>query len=107
MKPTEFHSPTTALTKKLNCKTRAQRDARKAAIAMDAVAGAPRHNDVLPELKLERRSIDALHAPARAVRKVTTAHVADIARSISAFGVVRPVLISGDGEIVDGVGAVC
>jgi DNA modification methylase len=103
MKPEEFQSPQKAFTRKLSQKTREQRAARRDAVALEAVASGPRRNDLLPQLRLEQRPVDSLRAPARAVRTVNAAHVTQIARSISAFGMIEPILISENGQIIDGV----
>ena len=106
MKPIEISSPARVLTKALSERSREQRRERKDALALEMAAGAPRRNDLLPPLKLEQRLVSSLHAPQRAIRQVSAGHVAEIASSMSAFGVVRPILITSDGKIVDGVSSV-
>lgn len=96
-------TPAKGLTNALSERSRSQRRMRKEQVALEAVASAPRRNDLLPEIKLERRPIDSLRAPVRALRQVRPDRVAEIARSMSAFGFVRPLLIDGSGKVVDGV----
>ena len=106
MKTPDISSPARVLTKALSERSREQRRERKDAVALELVAGVPRRNDLLPPLKLEQRLVSSLHAPQRVMRQVSAGHVAEIARSMAAFGVVRPILITGDGKIVDGVSSV-
>ena len=103
MTTTEITTPAKALTNTLSARSREQRRRRKDLVALEAVASAPRRNDLLPQIKLEQRALSSLRAPARALRQVRPEHVAEIARSMSVFGVVQPLLITSDGKIVDGV----
>lgn len=106
MKSTEISSPERVLTVSLSERSRGQRRERKDALALESAAAAPRRNDLLPAIKLEQRALSSLHAPERELRRVDARHVAEIVRSIAAFGFVRPILIAGDGKIVDGVSSV-
>ena len=103
MPTTEITTPAKALTNSLSARSREQRRKRKDLVALEAVASAPRRNDLLPQIKLEQRAVVSLRAPARVLRLVRAEHVAEIARSMSAFGVVKPLLITADGKIVDRV----
>jgi DNA modification methylase len=106
MNTAEITTPAKVLTNALSERSRAQRRNRKGLVALETVASAPRRNDLLPQIKLESRALSSLHAPARAVRQVRPEHIAEIARSISTFGVVDPILITAGGKIIDGVSSV-
>jgi hypothetical protein len=106
MNTTEIITPAKGLTNALSEQARAQRRNRKGLVALEMVASAPRRNDLLPHIKLESRALSSLRAPARAVRQVRPEHIAEIARSMSTFGVVDPILITADGKIIDGVSSV-
>jgi DNA modification methylase len=106
MNTAEITTPAKGLTSALSERSRAQRRNRKNLVALETVASAPRRNDLLPQIKLESRALSSLHAPARAVRQVRPEHVAEIAHSMSVFGVVNPILITADGKIIDGVSSV-
>jgi DNA modification methylase len=101
-----FAAPAKTLTNALGERSRAGRRKRKELAALEAVASAPRRNDLLPRIRLEQRAVSSLLAPVRLLRQVRADHVAEIARSISAFGVVQPILITADDKIVDGVSTV-
>jgi DNA modification methylase len=98
-----FPSSRTKLTQELAGNSRSRKRARRAAVGLDGVIASPRRNDLLPALKLETRTLATLHAPARQLRKIEPGHVAEIAKSIGAFGVSRPPIITPGGEIIDGV----
>ena len=60
-------------------------------------------NDLLPKLQLVDRDPCSLVVPARNVRALEADHARKVANAISTFGFVSPVLISADGELIDGV----
>lgn len=62
----------------------------------------PPRNDPSPILRFEDREIADLLANGRRVRKRDAAQLERLKTSIAQFGFVRPVLVGGDGEIVDG-----
>jgi DNA modification methylase len=62
----------------------------------------PRRNDILPLLKIEPCSIDALKSYARKLRKSELAHVHDLADSIGTLGFNVPLLIGKDNIVLDG-----
>ena len=62
----------------------------------------PQRNDPVPQLEVEYRHPDKLTPAERRLRKVEQDHVAEVARSIERLGFVEPVLITGNGGIVDG-----
>jgi len=64
---------------------------------------APSRNDCQPELKLEFRHIDGLKDPVRNVRTRKPHQVAGVIASVREFGLVRPLLITIEGEVLDGV----
>lgn len=61
-----------------------------------------RRNDLRPTLELVEVPIATLRAAKRRVHKHDEAHILDLSRSLEAFGVSRPILISADRTIVDG-----
>lgn len=65
-------------------------------------AGTRRRNDLLPDLQLVRTPIARLKGARRKLHKDDERQVQDIVTSFKAFGVSRPILISGDRTIVDG-----
>jgi len=103
MTTTQITAPEMGLTSVLSARSRELRRSRKDLVALEAVASAPRRNDLLPKIRLEQRAVSSLHAPKRALRQVRSDHVAEIARSMSMFGLVEPLLITVDGTIIDGV----
>jgi hypothetical protein len=62
----------------------------------------PSRNDPVPDLTFERVPLDRLKPARRRVRKSSKAQTARVRRSIEAFGCVRPLLIAGEGEVIDG-----
>ncbi len=98
-----FPNSATKLTGTLSAGSRRNRRALAAGVNLDAAICAPRRNDLLPNLKLEKRPRSALQAPKRQLRKVETEHVAEVVKSIAMFGVSRPPVITTEGEIIDGV----
>jgi DNA modification methylase len=83
---------------------RTRRRRETLAQAQAAESQRPVRNDLLPTLEVVLCPIGKLMAPAHDVRKHAAVHVQRLKASIGEFGVVRPLLIRGDGEIVDGVG---
>ncbi len=64
--------------------------------------GSACRNDLIPELRFERRTLDSLKLIARNVRALEPAHIREVAESIKEFGFVSPVIIGEDGTIIDG-----
>lgn len=62
----------------------------------------PARNDILPSLGIEFTLIEALRAPIRKLRKHNSAHIRDVASSISVLGFNVPVLIGKGNVVVDG-----
>lgn len=62
-----------------------------------------RRNDLLPRLHLVDRNPDSLAAPKRNVRALEAAHVKEVAQSITVLGFSVPVVIDGDGNVIDGL----
>ena len=82
-------------------KTKARRELQRSLTNFSRRQGQPR-NDLTPPLALETRAIGRLRAGSHRVRKDDARQVARIKDSINEFGVCRPVLITTDGEIIDG-----
>ena len=81
-----------------------RRSRRKIAAGRAEVEKSSRHrrNDILPLLKIENCSVDALKPHSRQLRKSDSAHVHEIANSISTLGFNVPLLIGKDNVILDG-----
>jgi DNA modification methylase len=99
----EFLKPAKGLTRELSRRAKPIRGARRKLVALDDAVGGRVRNDLSPELQLRTLGIASLKMPARAIRKVDPAHVAEVARSICEFGNVSPPIVSGQYDIVDGV----
>ena len=89
----------TALVEGLRQKSRR----RRANLERPSLAGGRVRNDLSPKLVLTQRSPADLKAPFRAVRACEPAQVQRVVASIRALGFCDPVLIGGDGRILDGV----
>ena len=78
---------------------------RREALAPQGVHPGPTvaaRNDILPSLHLTNLTLSNLRAPTREIRKVNSAHVAEVARSISTLGFCVPVLVGAGGLVLDG-----
>lgn len=103
MREVIFSSSPVVLTGLLATRSRERKIERQSAVRLEEVTSARRRNDILPDLEVRPYPIDRLKAPERELRKVTVTHVAEIADLITTFGFVKPLLVSDDGTIVDGV----
>jgi DNA modification methylase len=65
-------------------------------------ADVSRRNDLLVSLELVNVAIGDLKFGSRRVRKRDPAHIREVAKSIAHFGLVRPILIGRDRDIIDG-----
>ena len=65
-----------------------------------------KRNDLVPSLQLVERDPASLICPQRNVRKLDSAHVRDVARSITALGFCDPVLVDETNTVLDGVARV-
>lgn len=93
-------------TDSLQRELRAKGRSRRAQLTEMALVSAGQHaarNDLFPALTLTERPVKDLVTPARNVRNLEPAHVLDIAKGISHFGWVAPILIDEAGSIIDGV----
>ena len=70
---------------------------------LSTVRSAPRRNDLLPNLVLERRDPNGLVLPRQNVRRSEASHVREVANAIETFGFTTPVVVNADGSVVDGV----
>ena len=59
-------------------------------------------NDRIPDMKFEHRKVCELKFPDRLVRNCNAEHVKEIAQGIRYYGWCDPVLINGDGHVIDG-----
>lgn len=84
---------------------RARRKSIAAAADAEGLAGRL-HNQSLPDLRFEMRDPESLRVPTLNVKKTSAAQVARVGRAIAQLEYVAPVLITPDGEIVDGVSSV-
>jgi DNA modification methylase len=94
--------PARALNKNLSERSRARRRSLKSEVALSSAAESKRRNDLAPVLTISYRDPGSLRPARRRVRTSDPEHVARLTRAISGFGFTVPVLISRDGEIVDG-----
>jgi DNA modification methylase len=77
---------------------------RRADLAGIATAGMGRaRNDLMPKLELADRDPRSLVFPECNVRTVDPAQVRAVSHSISVWGFVDPVLVDGDGKVIQGV----
>lgn len=95
-------SSSVELTDDLRTKSRRRRKAGRDLAELERRSCVPR-NDLSPRLELVERRVETLHMPKRRVRKCDPIHVREVADAIRAFGFTVPVLITADGEIIDGV----
>ena len=93
--------PAEGITPGLAQKSRARRETFRG-LAQIENSSSPRRNDLVPKLVLEYRAIDSLRCAPRRLRKKDAAQIARITDSIKQFGLCRPVLTTGTGEIIDG-----
>lgn len=84
-------------------KARARRR-REANAEQNRTSNDPRYirNDLLPKIDLVDVAIATLRSARRRLHKSNEAHITGIKKSIGAFGVCRPVLISSERRIIDG-----
>jgi hypothetical protein len=88
------------LPRALAARSRGRRQALRDAVA--ASSSLTRRNDPAPALELTMRPVASLRSGQRRVRKLDPDHVNRVRGSIEVLGFSVPVLIAGDGEIVDG-----
>jgi hypothetical protein len=86
----------------INAKARERKGALAAETSLKAKVSVIARNDLSPQLHLEYRSPDQLHPAKRRLRRSNPTHVETVCRSISAMGFCLPVLIAGEGAIIDG-----
>ena len=98
----KFANPSKAVTAALAEHSRARRCELKGAVALATVASSSRRNDLLAELVLEERSIASLKGANRKLRRAQAKHIAEVAQSMAMFGIVDPILIDRDGNVIDG-----
>lgn len=92
-----------ATQKQLSGKTAARRQYNTGKTVLAAALSSPAIvNDLVPQLKIKRVAIDQLKCAKRRIRKPGKDHVANVAKCIKTLGQVSPILVSRDGEIVNG-----
>lgn len=91
----------TAITAALKLKARQR---RQSSAEQTRVGDGPhsKRNYLRPRLELVDVPLVTLRGARRRIHRHDEAHVAEIMGSLGTFGVSRPILISGDREIVDG-----
>lgn len=99
---TKQNVPTPGIKKKLLAKTGARRKKQADLTAIEAEAGKMPRNDLQPKLVMERRPIASLRPAGRQVRKSNAGQLGRIIAAINNFGVVAPILVDRDSEIIDG-----
>ena len=85
----------------LRSKSRNRREQMAQLGATSAKRGGMR-NDPLPQLLLDDLPLEDLRLPRRAVRQLDTAHIREVADSISGLGFCVPVIVGKDNIVVDG-----
>lgn len=80
-----------------------RRRSKRKSLAIAAAVVPHLRNDLLPELKLVQRDLGTLAAPLRNVRGLDAGHIREVASAIATLGFTVPVLIDGDGHVIDGV----
>ncbi|MDB5460878.1 MAG: methylase domain protein, partial [Caulobacteraceae bacterium] len=91
----------TGVGRELRAKSRARRETLS--VRAEAVRNErPARNNLLPELQLVTRAIASLKPATRRLRKLDPAQVARVRRAIAELGFCSPVLITADGEVLDG-----
>src|SRR5438477_6974461 len=89
------------LTPEIAERSRKRREAMRK-LAQQERQGGPRRNDLAPKLKLETRPLSSLNPARRRVRKADPVQIARIRASIETSGPCHPILITAQGEIIDG-----
>ncbi len=95
--------PRKSVTSALAEQSRTRRRALQGAVSLATVAASLRRNDPVPTLALEYRPISQLIRPNRKLRRAMTKHIAEVAKSITTFGMVAPILIDAHNNVVDGL----
>lgn len=98
-------SPANDITRAIIKKNRTRRRLLSSAAEIEGCS-APVRNDLVPELRFERKAISNLKLPARLVRAHGRAQILQLKRSIRRLGVCGVVLVDKDNFIVDGVALV-
>ena len=82
-------------------KNRRRMKANAGRVAADSYAATAR-NDPTPQLRSERWPLDRLTTAERRARRTSPAQLERVTRSIAQFGILKPILITARGQIVDG-----
>ncbi len=85
----------------LRSKSRNRRERMARIVATSAKPGGMR-NDPLPRLLFDDLALEDLRLPRRAVRQLDTAHIREVADSISRLGFCVPVIVGKDNIVIDG-----
>lgn len=91
-----------ALKEKLAAKSRKKKRDLESGVVLET-ARQKRRNRPEPELKIMLRPIEELHAPSVNVRRLNEDHIAEVAQSMAAFSNIVPLIITTEGEVIDGV----
>jgi DNA modification methylase len=89
------------LSEKLKTKGRRRRQGLQRLSEAGGVSGA-RRNDMLPPLELVYMPLDRLRPAPKKVRKLSSAHVREIAAAIAQLGFCDPILIGKENVVLDG-----
>jgi DNA modification methylase len=89
------------LTDMLKAKSRRRRETLTALTACPEPARV--RNDLIPRLEFVELDIAALTLPKRNVRTPQATHIREVASAISTLGFIDPVLVDGEGVVLDGV----
>lgn len=96
-------NPAKALNRALGEKARVKRRNNVSATRLEAITARPRRNTPPIRLEVERRPLAELTAPAVNIRKIEADHVSEVAQSLLLYDQVAPILITREGEIIDGI----
>lgn len=99
-----FSSANDGLHEGLSAKSRAARKSDKDLATMQRrLDRLPRRNDLRPQLDRVEMPIDQLFPPTRDVREHSQAHIAELAASVSVYGLVGDIVANPQGRILNGV----
>ena len=85
-------------------RSRARRETQSALVEIGQCSGAARRNDLAPALRMETVEVGALRVTARNVRSTDAVQAAKLKASIKQYGVVKPIMINGGREVIEGHG---
>ena len=85
-------------------RSRARRETQSALVEIGRRGVIARRNDLAPELNMQMVEVASLRPASRQVRRRSAVQAARLKASIERYGVVKPILINGRGEVIEGHG---